>query len=37
MQSVRRVDARELSATPGPVTAKAMRVFDERSGDDLDP
>ncbi|WP_371581562.1 aminotransferase class IV [Streptomyces sp. NBC_01314] len=37
VQSVHRVDARELSATPGPVTAKAMRVFDERSGDDLDP
>ncbi|MDX2603449.1 aminodeoxychorismate lyase [Streptomyces caniscabiei] len=37
VQSVHRVDARDLSATPGPVTAKAMRVFDERSGDDLDP
>jgi branched-chain amino acid aminotransferase len=37
VQSVHRVDARELSPTAGPVTAKAMRVFDERSGDDLDP
>ncbi|MDX3729880.1 aminotransferase class IV [Streptomyces caniscabiei] len=37
VQSVHRVDARDLSATPGPVTAKAMRVFDERSGDDLEP
>ncbi|MEV6381274.1 aminodeoxychorismate lyase [Streptomyces sp. NPDC051773] len=37
VQSVHRVDARDLSATPGPVTAKAMRVFDERAGDDLDP
>ncbi|UUU20736.1 aminotransferase class IV [Streptomyces sp. DSM 40750] len=37
VQAVHRVDARELPAAPGPVTAKAMRVFDERSGDDLDP
>ncbi|MER6156680.1 aminodeoxychorismate lyase [Streptomyces sp. NPDC001868] len=37
VQSVHRVDARALSTTPGPVTAKAMRVFDERSGADLDP
>jgi branched-chain amino acid aminotransferase len=37
VQAVHRVDARELSPTPGPVTAKAMRVFDERSGADLDP
>ncbi|TQE25928.1 aminodeoxychorismate lyase [Streptomyces ipomoeae] len=37
VQAVHRVDARELAATPGPVTAKAMRVFDERSGQDLDP
>ncbi|GHE44185.1 aminotransferase class IV [Streptomyces capitiformicae] len=37
VQAVHRVDARELGGTPGPVTAKAMRVFDERSGNDLDP
>ncbi|MFG2880936.1 aminotransferase class IV [Streptomyces sp. NPDC048297] len=37
VQAVHRVDERELSAAPGPVTAKAMRIFDERSGADLDP
>ncbi|MEU8706226.1 aminodeoxychorismate lyase [Streptomyces sp. NPDC048565] len=37
IQAVHRVDGRELSGAPGPVTAKAMRVFDERAGDDLDP
>lgn len=37
VQAVHRVDERELPGAPGPVTAKAMRVFDERSGDDLDP
>ncbi|CAK7282354.1 aminotransferase class IV [Streptomyces sp. RM1] len=37
IQAVHRVDDRELPGAPGPVTAKAMRVFDERSGDDLDP
>ncbi|CBG74438.1 putative pyridoxal-phosphate-dependent transaminase [Streptomyces scabiei 87.22] len=37
VQAVHRVDARELVPAPGPVTAKAMRIFDERSGDDLDP
>lgn len=37
VQAVRRVDERELSAAPGPVTAKAMRIFDERSGQDQDP
>ncbi len=35
VQAVHRVDDREL--VPGPVTAKAMRVFDERAADDLDP
>ncbi|WP_199549829.1 aminotransferase class IV [Streptomyces sp. N35] len=35
IQAVHRVDDREL--VPGPVTAKAMRVFDERAADDLDP
>ncbi|MFG2922755.1 aminotransferase class IV [Streptomyces sp. NPDC048305] len=37
IQAVHRVDGRTLAHTPGPVTAKAMRIFDERSGDDLDP
>jgi branched-chain amino acid aminotransferase len=37
VQAVHRVDDRELPGGPGPVTAKAMRTFDERSGDDLDP
>ncbi|MGI5141351.1 aminotransferase class IV [Streptomyces sp. CA-106110] len=37
VQAVHRVDGRELAGAPGPVTAKAMRIFDERSGDDLDP
>jgi branched-chain amino acid aminotransferase len=37
VQAVHRVDDRELPAAPGPVTAKAMRIFDERAGDDLDP
>ncbi|MYR55357.1 4-amino-4-deoxychorismate lyase, partial [Streptomyces sp. SID625] len=37
VQAVHRVDGRELPGTAGPVTAKAMRIFDERSGDDLDP
>ncbi|MFD9461745.1 aminotransferase class IV [Streptomyces sp. NPDC060027] len=37
VQAVHRVDARELPGAAGPVTAKAMRVFDERAADDLDP
>jgi branched-chain amino acid aminotransferase len=37
IQAVHRVDGRELPGTPGPVTAKAVRVFDERSAADLDP
>lgn len=37
VQAVHLVDGRQLPGTAGPVTAKAMRVFDERSGDDLDP
>ncbi|GAA2394607.1 aminodeoxychorismate lyase [Streptomyces glaucosporus] len=36
VQAVHRVDGRELPA-PGPVTAKAMRVFAERSAADIDP
>ncbi|NBE56607.1 aminotransferase class IV [Streptomyces boluensis] len=37
IQAVHRVDDRQLGGAPGPVTAKAMRIFDERSGADLDP
>ncbi|GAB2795198.1 aminotransferase class IV [Streptomyces daliensis] len=37
VQAVRRVDGRELPGAPGPVTAKAMRVFDERAAADIDP
>ncbi|MET7364936.1 aminodeoxychorismate lyase [Streptomyces sp. NPDC005566] len=37
IQAVHRVDGRGLPGAPGPVTAKAMRIFDERAGDDLDP
>ncbi|MFD5870787.1 aminotransferase class IV [Streptomyces sp. NPDC060322] len=37
IQAVHRVDGRRLASAPGPVTAKAMRVFDERAADDLDP
>ncbi|MFE4862499.1 aminotransferase class IV [Streptomyces sp. NPDC056670] len=37
VQAVHRVDGRELTAAPGPVTAKVMRIFDERAGSDLDP
>ncbi|MEU0075227.1 aminodeoxychorismate lyase [Streptomyces sp. NPDC006332] len=37
VQAVHRVDRRELPGAPGPVTAKAMRIFDERSGHDQDP
>ncbi|MER6399198.1 aminodeoxychorismate lyase [Kitasatospora sp. NPDC086009] len=36
VQAVTRIDDREL-AGPGPVTTKALAVFTERSGDDLDP
>ncbi|MFJ7067244.1 aminotransferase class IV [Streptomyces sp. NPDC101115] len=37
VQAVHRVDDRELAAAPGPVTAKAMRVFEERAAQDRDP
>ncbi|WP_320777483.1 aminodeoxychorismate lyase [Streptomyces sp. CRN 30] len=37
VQAVHRVDGRELPGAPGPVTAKALRVFTERAADDLDP
>ncbi|WP_017241780.1 aminotransferase class IV [Streptomyces sp. SS] len=37
VQGVHRVDGRELTPAPGPVTAKAMRIFDERAARDRDP
>ncbi|MFE7511176.1 aminotransferase class IV [Streptomyces sp. NPDC057540] len=37
VQAVHRVDDRDLGGAPGPVTAKAMRVFDERAAADRDP
>ncbi|MDI3386794.1 aminodeoxychorismate lyase [Streptomyces sp. B-S-A8] len=37
VQAVHRVDHRQLPGAQGPVTAKAMRIFDERAGADLDP
>ncbi|TDB95286.1 4-amino-4-deoxychorismate lyase [Nonomuraea longispora] len=37
VQPIRRVDDTELPVAPGPITAKAMRVFAERSAADLDP
>lgn len=37
VQAVHRIDGRELTDVPGPVTAKAMRIWDERAADDLDP
>ncbi|WP_410539282.1 aminotransferase class IV [Streptomyces sp. KL2] len=37
VQAVHRIDGRELPSAPGPVTAKAMRIFAERSAADIDP
>ncbi|MFR0353825.1 aminotransferase class IV [Streptomyces sediminimaris] len=37
IQAVHRVDDRELPGARGPVTAKAVRIFDEMSGHDQDP
>ncbi|MFF0743706.1 aminotransferase class IV [Streptomyces sp. NPDC004111] len=37
VQAVHRIDGRDLPGVPGPVTAKAVRVFAERAADDLDP
>ncbi|WP_329130142.1 aminodeoxychorismate lyase [Streptomyces sp. NBC_01476] len=37
VQAVHRLDDRELPGAPGPVTAKAMRVFAERSAEDVNP
>ncbi len=37
IQPIRLVDDTVLATAPGPVTAKAMRVFAERSAADVDP
>ncbi|MDJ1132320.1 aminotransferase class IV [Streptomyces iconiensis] len=37
VQPVARLDGRTLPGAPGPVTAKAVRVFEERSAADIDP
>ncbi|MEE1814693.1 aminodeoxychorismate lyase [Streptomyces sp. SP18ES09] len=37
VQAVHRVDDRVLAGAPGPVTAKAMRIFDEHAAADRDP
>jgi branched-chain amino acid aminotransferase len=37
VQAVHRVDDRELPGAPGPVAAKAVRIFEERSAADWDP
>lgn len=37
VQAVDRIDGRPLPGAPGPVTAEAMRVFDERSARHIDP
>ncbi|MFD7445565.1 aminotransferase class IV [Streptomyces sp. NPDC059909] len=37
VQAVHRVDSRELSPTPGPLTAKAMRIFEDHAAADPDP
>lgn len=37
VQAVSRLDGRTLAGAPGPVTTKAMRVFEERSAADMDP
>jgi branched-chain amino acid aminotransferase len=37
VQAVSRIDGREIAGAPGPVTAKAMRIFKERAAADPDP
>ncbi|GGS72984.1 aminotransferase class IV [Streptomyces cinerochromogenes] len=37
VQALHRTDDRELPGAPGPVTAATMRIFAERSAEDLDP
>ncbi|MFJ9417465.1 aminotransferase class IV [Streptomyces sp. NPDC101227] len=37
VQAVTRIDGRQLADGPGPVTAEAMRIFDEQAAADFDP
>lgn len=37
VQAVRRIDGRDLPGAPGPVTARAMRTFQERAAADPEP
>ncbi|MEW1676244.1 aminodeoxychorismate lyase [Streptomyces noursei] len=37
VQAVTRIDDRQLSDVPGPVTAEAMRIFDREAAADFDP
>ncbi|WP_328324773.1 MULTISPECIES: aminotransferase class IV [unclassified Streptomyces] len=37
VQAVHRIDGRQLADAPGPVTSKAMRIWDERAAERLDP
>jgi len=37
VQAIHRIDERELAGAPGPVTAKAMRLFAERAAADVNP
>ncbi|NDZ83453.1 aminodeoxychorismate lyase [Streptomyces sp. SID10853] len=37
VQAVHRIDGRQLADAPGPVTAKAMRIWEERAAERLDP
>lgn len=37
VQAVHRIDGRQLADAPGPVTSKAMRIWDERTAERLDP
>jgi branched-chain amino acid aminotransferase len=37
VQAVHRVDSRDLAGAPGPATAKAMSIFQERAADHMDP
>jgi branched-chain amino acid aminotransferase len=37
VQALHRIDSRDLPGAPGPVTAKAMRLFEQNSAADSDP
>ncbi|NUK06104.1 aminodeoxychorismate lyase [Streptomyces lunaelactis] len=37
VQAVGRIDGRDIADAPGPVTAKAMQIFEERAAADRDP